>query len=315
VSKSSPMAKLLLSLFAVHVSAHDLALPINPELGVPGFPDCVQPVEALLNVSDVEANAHSLVCKQREKDFADQISVACVGDSITAGVHASSGDTTYPAMLQKKLGDGYKVTNLGACGSTMLKAGDSPFWKRPQYQALTAGKWDIVVIMLGTNDAKDKGNGGPANWPHDCTGTGQLTCPFAQDYASMIQLVETLGTSAGKPDVYVMTPPPLMQSRAYGMNQTVINSVFPTLVPALAAANKLRGAIDIFNLFGGSDQKDFPAAGCTLSTLDKAKCNFYCSASQSWQCDQCHPDDVGYSAMADKVGGIVALAAAERNKK
>eukprot|EP00966_Prymnesium_polylepis_P064295 1490596-Prymnesium_polylepis.1 len=103
-----------------------------------------------------------------------------------------------------------------------------------------------------------------------------------------------------------------MQERAYGMNQTVINSVFPTLVPAIASANKLRGAIDIFNLFGGSDQQDFPPGGCTLDTLDKAKCGFYCSASQSWKCDQCHPDDTGYSAMADKVAYVVAEA---RNTK
>eukprot|EP00966_Prymnesium_polylepis_P242130 5599508-Prymnesium_polylepis.1 len=149
-------------------------------------------------------------------------------------------------MLQKKLGANYKVTNLGACGSTMLKvqarprargpanvrprdatrplprrpvasqAGDSPFWQRPQYQGLTSGKWDIVIIMLGTNDAKDAGNGGPANWPHDCTGADALSCPFAKDYTSMIDLVKTLGTTAAGPDVYVMIPPPLMQERAYG---------------------------------------------------------------------------------------------------
>ena len=232
--------------------------------------------------------------------------MACVGDSITAGVHASSGNMTYPAQLQAKLGSKYVVTNLGACGSTMLKAGDSPFWKRPQYSALTASKWDIVVIMLGTNDAKDKGSGGPSNWPHDCTGAGQLTCPFSQDYKSMIDLVKTLGTTPAGPDVYVMIPPPLMAPRAYGMNETVINSVFPALVPAIAAANQLRGAIDVFNLFGGSDQKDFPPGGCSLSTLDKAKCGFYCSASQSWQCDQCHPDDVGYEAMAGLVKYIIA---------
>ena len=32
-------------------------------------------------------------------------------------------------------------------------------------------------------------------------------------------------TSPEGPDVYVMTPPPLMADRAYGMNQTVINQV------------------------------------------------------------------------------------------
>merc|ERR1719222_898304 len=103
-----------------------------------------------------------------------------------------------------------------------------------------------------------------------------------------------------------MVPPPLMVDKAYGMNQTVINTVFPTLVPDIASANHLRGAIDIFNLFGGSDQQDFPEGGCTLQTLDKAKCGFYCSASQKWTCDQCHPDDAGYEAMAEKVKYVIA---------
>ena len=62
----------------------------------------------------------------------------------------------------------------------MMKSADSPYWKRPQYAALTAGKWDVVVIMLGTNDAKDAGSGGPHNWPHNCTGANALDCPFAQ---------------------------------------------------------------------------------------------------------------------------------------
>ena len=35
----------------------------------------------------------------------------------------------------------------------MLKVSNSPYWKRPQYKALTAGKWDIIIIMLGTDDA------------------------------------------------------------------------------------------------------------------------------------------------------------------
>ena len=58
------------------------------------------------------------------------IKVACVGDSITAGAHSSGGNHTYPAQLQMLLGDGYVVTNLGACGSTMTKHGDSPYWQR-----------------------------------------------------------------------------------------------------------------------------------------------------------------------------------------
>ena len=48
----------------------------------------------------------------------------------------------------------YKVTNLGHCGIT------SPGYPGTnEHKALMAGQWDIIVLMLGTNDAKQgKGN-------------------------------------------------------------------------------------------------------------------------------------------------------------
>ena len=79
--------------------------------------------------------------------------VIFVGDSITAGVHSTGGKHTYPGQLQllldKKYGEGkYAVTNLGACGSTMLKSGDSPYWERPQYKSLVNNTWDIIIIQV-----------------------------------------------------------------------------------------------------------------------------------------------------------------------
>ena len=50
----------------------------------------------------------------------------------------------------------------------MQKGADSPYWNRTQFEQFVNGTWDIVVIMLGTNDAKDKASGGSANWPPSC---------------------------------------------------------------------------------------------------------------------------------------------------
>lgn len=102
--------------------------------------------------------------------------------------------------------------------------------------------------MLGTNDSKDHGSGGPSNWPHDCTGAGAATCPFTRDYTSMIELVRTLGTTPAGPDIYVAVPPPLRKDGVYGMNSTVINHVFPDLIPYIRMANNLQNEpIDIFD--------------------------------------------------------------------
>jgi len=197
------------------------------------------------------------------------------------------------------LGDGYAVTNLGACGSTMLKKGNSPYWQRPQYTTLTENKWDIVTIMLGTNDAKDPGDGGPSNWLHDCGGVNNtkiVGCSFASDYAAMIAEIRTLGTKPDGPEIYVAIPPPLMQHGSIGANQTVINSVYPKLVPLIATANKIiPPPIDVYTGMGGVTdwQDEFPDK-CDLNSTWKP-CAWWCDEQS---CDQCHPNDDGYAHMA-----------------
>ena len=101
------------------------------------------------------------------------IRVACVGDSITAGYLSSNASFAYPGRLQSQLdskfgAEKYAVTNFGAGGATVQKDADSPYWNRTQYALFVNGSYDIVVVMLGTNDAKDKGNGGAPNWPPAC---------------------------------------------------------------------------------------------------------------------------------------------------
>ena len=97
--------------------------------------------------------------------------IACVGDSITAGSCSSGEPAFYPSQLQDLLdaeyGSGaYNVTNFGESGATMQKKGDSPYWERASFPKLVAETWDIVVIMLGTNDAKDEGSGGLVEEKH-----------------------------------------------------------------------------------------------------------------------------------------------------
>jgi len=282
--------------------------PVNPKLGVPGFPDCVRahPDVSML----VEEAAMDLICTQKGPE--DAIKIGCVGDSITAGVHSTGGNHTFPGQMQVMLdlahGVGkYSVTNLGACGSTMLKKANSPYWNRPQYKTLTGAKWDIIIIMLGTNDAKDPGSRGPNNWHHDCGGVNHTTldgCSFATDYQSMIGIVKTLGTSAAGPKIYTMIPPPLMQKDSIGANQTVINSVYPKLVPLIEKKAAVNGIIDIYTGMGGVTDwaSKFPPS-CVLNST-WSPCAWWCDKQS---CDQCHPNNDGYTHLAQKVIQGLAL--------
>lgn len=143
------------------------------------------------------------------------------------------------------------------------------------------------------------------NWPKNCTGASSLDCPYAQDYASLIEVVRTLGTggAGSPPDVYLMVPPPLMKNGVYGMQQTVINQVLPAIVPAINGANKVPNApIDIYTAEGGHET--IPAGGCTLKTQGVGGCGNFCDPQS---CDQCHPDDVGYHLMARTVAAALQL--------
>mgnify|MGYP000992413265 CR=1 FL=1 len=276
--------------------SHDPTLKINPELGVPGFPHCRRE-NPQLSMSVNEA-AHDLRCVQQGSN--DAIQIGTVGDSITAGVHSSGGNATYPAQLQiyldEKYGEGkYAVTNLGACGSTMLKKGNSPYWKRPQYKTLTENTWDIIVIMLGTNDSKDVGDKGPDNWRTEDNG---IHGDYAENYKSMIDVVRKLGKGGKEPVIFAAVPPPLMEASVYGMNQTVINSVFPKLIREVIHGNEgVKGPIDVYSGLGGvlDWERKFPTT-CTTTNHDAwAPCKWYCDAQS---CDQCHPNDEGYHHMA-----------------
>ena len=69
-----------------------------------------------------------------KKPAGEAVRVACVGDSITYGSGIPDREhNSYPAQLQKLLGDGYEVRNFGVSGATLLKNGDKPYWKEKAF--------------------------------------------------------------------------------------------------------------------------------------------------------------------------------------
>ena len=76
---------------------------------------------------------------------AKKIVVACCGDSITQGVGvADPARESYPAVLQKLLGDNYTVLNFGVGGRALLR-------KKDPYSIGNGlnSKPDIVIMALG----------------------------------------------------------------------------------------------------------------------------------------------------------------------
>lgn len=139
-----------------------------------------------------------------------KIVVACCGDSITQGVGVRNpAQESYPAQLQKLLGEEYQVLNLGVGGRALLR-------KKDPYSignGLKANP-DIVIMALGTNDSRE------ANW-------SQFGHEFVGDYLNLIDQFRT--RLAKKPEIFVVLPPPIFVDRWELKNSILQEKTIPAI--------------------------------------------------------------------------------------
>jgi lysophospholipase L1-like esterase len=128
-----------------------------------------------------------------QKASAQPIRVACVGDSITEWSH-------YTDDLQDMLGDGYLVENFGVAGSAVLKNSDKPYMNQAAFQQAMDFQPSVVIIMLGTNDAKDTNYRYITNFPNDYE-----------------QLINECNSVPDVQHIWLVKPPPIY-SNTLGLN-------------------------------------------------------------------------------------------------
>jgi lysophospholipase L1-like esterase len=161
------------------------------------------------------------------------VRVACVGDSITYGVCIQNWPyDSYPAALGRLLGTGWDVRNFGVSGATMLTKSDLPYVKQKTHDDAVAFAPDIVVIMLGTNDSKQRGDGNldsdnaPMNWSNKAD--------FVPDYEAMIAEFRKANPAV---KVYLCLPTPCFPGR-WGINEkTIHDEVIPLIRQVAKSAN------------------------------------------------------------------------------
>lgn len=152
--------------------------------------------------------------------FHGPVRVACVGDSITAGMGASRGHS-YPDELQRALGENWLVKNFGVSGRTLLRKGDRPYWNERAFSDAKDFAPDAVLIMLGTNDSK------PENWAHKDE--------FKSDYRDLINTFRTLPS---KPRVYLCRPIPVVGDGNFNINEPTMEKI-TSIIRELATEMKL----------------------------------------------------------------------------
>jgi acyl-CoA thioesterase I len=126
-----------------------------------------------------------------------KIRVACVGDSITEG-------SSYVRDLASLLGENYTVGNFGTGYASVTLASDKPYANQTVFVDAKDFKPNIVVIMLGTNDA--------------ITMYEPIIGNFTRDYKALIAAFRDLSS---KPEVYLVVPPPIFDN-GIGPNSTIL---------------------------------------------------------------------------------------------
>lgn len=160
----------------------------------------------------------------------------------------------------------------------------SSYWSRPEFQTALNSSADFIVLMLGTNDARADRWSNFSNF-------------FSSDYADMLNAFAAMPS---KPVILIMVPPPLYKDGRYGMNQTVINSIFPSStsygIREIAKTARLSPPIDVYSLF----QKHCPVVAGTPGYPPNAT-DQQCDWIGSGGSDGCHPSDEGYKQIASAV--------------
>jgi len=148
--------------------------------------------------------------------------VACLGDSITRG--------PYPAKLGKILGDDFKVGVFAHPGIPLAKYATAKGWGKAR-----GFKADIVVIMLGTNDAHEK------NWKSKA---------FFQE--KMRALVDSYREVNPRAAIYLCAPPPILRSK-WGHDGKLLAD---EIVPAVKEVAKAEDCelIDLYTTFLGKEE-------------------------------------------------------------
>ena len=178
--------------------------------------------------------------------------VACVGDSITEGSGLPDPSTqSYPAKLGRLLATTHTLRNFGVSGTTLLTNGDMPYVRQSQYTASKTFNPDIVLIMLGSNDAK------PQNWRY---GTN-----FMSDYLALIGSYTAL---TSKPAIYLCTPCPGYGSGAYEIRPGTVQT---NIVPAVRELSRQTGLplIDVNTFMSGHPEWFFRSDPSQLRRHDR----------------------------------------------
>ncbi|MCW3996814.1 MAG: GDSL-type esterase/lipase family protein [Candidatus Bathyarchaeota archaeon] len=180
------------------------------------------------------------------------IRIACVGDSLTqssgypyelwtllgrSGPYVMGNYSIGPYGDNSTLSDSkhFAVGNFGAGSTTVLLNTETPYMNTSMFQNALEFQPNIVVIMLGTNDAQPN--------------LEVYNASFVGDYVKLIAAFQAL---ASKPDIWVVLPPPVLSNQS-GPGRIDPQYLDSTIIPGIEQAAKEASVpiVDVHAAFAG----------------------------------------------------------------
>ena len=159
-----------------------------------------------------------------------QIRIACIGNSITHGVGAKDPvKDSYPAILQRMLGADYEVVNFGVSGACLLSKSLYAYRNTPGFEDAKKYQPNIVIIKLGTNDAKQKNN-----------------LIFGELQEDLTKIIEEFQQLDSRPEVILLKHVPIYRYKVGEHNDTILKNVVIPAIEKVAKTKKLK-IVDLYN--------------------------------------------------------------------
>lgn len=153
----------------------------------------------------------------------EAIKVACVGDSLTQ-------NTVYPLTLWIELGfEAYNVQNFGVGSTTVSLDSETPYLATPTFQEALDFQPDIVILMIGTNDAQ------PSLF--------QFNTTFVADYLELVNAFKSLSSD---PKIWIVLPPPIFGDKGGTISPEYYAQTIIPLIKEVATQSNLP-TVDVYS--------------------------------------------------------------------
>ncbi|WP_290566157.1 GDSL-type esterase/lipase family protein [Akkermansia sp.] len=167
-------------------------------------------------------------------ECAAAVKLACLGDSITAGMLVKKEDC-WVSRIAKELDKKAEVGNFGVSARCLLFRGDRPITREKVYQDALAFKPDVLLIGMGTNDSKK------VNWSHKDD--------FVDNYK---EIIAEFRKQNPKLKVYCLLPIPSQEAREGGISKECIEKEVIPLIRQAAKSTRSK-VIDLNKVMKGRD--------------------------------------------------------------